>query len=194
MFMYIKYNEPDQRIDNIFASFLKQLAQECDYIPASLVKLYDHHQDRNTSPTLNEVVETLASTLDGYTKVYCVIDALDECNEELRWDLIEKLDQYLPKLRILITSRFLDSIADELSTYERFEVKANKADIELFIDHQIKRNRNLRKLVGKSPTLRDDIKRGVIKTAEDMYVRRASLSLLYLHQAGFFSQDFMSSP
>lgn len=168
MFMYLKYNEPDQTIDNIFASFLKQLAQECDSLPISLVKLYEHHHDRNTSPTLIEILETLSAIVEDYTEVYCVLDALDECTEELRWELLENLDKLQPKLRLLITSRYLDSIAEDLLSYDRFEIKANKADIELFIDHQIKRNKNLRKLVDKSSTLRNDIKKGVIKTAEDM--------------------------
>lgn len=170
MFTYLKYNEPEQTIDNIFSSFLKQLAQDCDPIPPALVELYEHHQDRTTSPTLDELTENLSKMLEGYTKVFCVVDALDECSEELRWELIERLDQFQPKIRLLITSRFLDSIADELSDYERFEIKANKADIELFIDHQIKKNRNLRKLVDKSPTLRNDIKTNVVRTAEDMYL------------------------
>ena len=67
-------------------------------------------------------------------------------------------------------SRFLDSIAEEMEQYDRFEIKANKGDIELFIDRHIKKNRNLRKLVDKSSSLRDDIKISVVRTAEDMWV------------------------
>ncbi|KAL8730751.1 MAG: hypothetical protein Q9166_003821 [cf. Caloplaca sp. 2 TL-2023] len=170
VFMYLKYNEPDQTIDNIFANFLKQLVQESDPIPVPIIKFYEHYLDRHTSPSLSEIVETLASILEDYSQVYCIIDALDECGEELRWELLENLERLQPKLRLLITSRFLDSIAEELPLYERFKIKANKADIELFIDHQIKRNRNLRKLVDRSSTLRDDIKGSVVKTAEDMFL------------------------
>lgn len=51
---------------------------------------------------------------------------------------------------------------------QQFEIRANKADIELFIDYQIRRNRNLRKIVEKSPRLRDDSKDVVFNTAESM--------------------------
>jgi hypothetical protein len=51
--MYLKYNEPEQTLDNIFATFLKLLAQESDSIPPALVELYEYHQDRNTSPTVD---------------------------------------------------------------------------------------------------------------------------------------------
>ena len=57
-----------------------------------------------------------------------------------------------------------------MEQYDRFEIKANKGDIELFIDRHIKKNRNLRKLVDKSSSLRDDIKISVVRTAEDMWV------------------------
>lgn len=59
----------------------------------------------------------------NYSSVLCVVDALDECNETLRWDLIKKLEQLQPKLRLLITSRYFESIAEELKGYERFEIK-----------------------------------------------------------------------
>ncbi|KAL8699529.1 MAG: hypothetical protein Q9201_005957 [Fulgogasparrea decipioides] len=67
-------------------------------------------------------------------------------------------------------SRYLDSIAEELEAYQRFEIRANKPDIELFIEHQIRRNRNLRKIMQRSPSLRDDIKQGVFNTAENMFL------------------------
>lgn len=96
--IYLKYKEPDQSIDNIFASFLKQLTQECDPVHPSLTQMYQYHQDRNTSPSLSEILEALASVLEDYAQVYCVIDALDECHEELRWELLENLEQLQPKL------------------------------------------------------------------------------------------------
>ncbi|KAL8861144.1 MAG: hypothetical protein Q9178_002360 [Gyalolechia marmorata] len=137
-------------------------------IPSDLVSLFERHRDRNTSPTIDEISQALSTVIDTQKEVFCIIDALGECNEDLRWALIEKLETLGPKLRVLITSRYLDSIAEELEGYRRFEIRANKADIELFIDYQIRRNRNLRKIVEKSPSLRDDIKQGVFNTAERM--------------------------
>ncbi|KAL8967442.1 MAG: hypothetical protein Q9197_005429 [Variospora fuerteventurae] len=167
-FVYFRYNETDQTIDNILSSLLKQLLQDSDEIPSDLISLFERHRDRNTSPTIDEISQALSTVIDTQKEVFCIIDALDECNDDLRWALIEKLETLGPKLRVLITSRYLDSIAEELEDYQRFEIRANKADIELFIDYQVRRNRNLRKIVEKSPSLRDDIKQGVFKTAERM--------------------------
>lgn len=167
--VYLKYNEPEQNIDNVLASILKQLAEESSSIPPVLLDLYEYHRDRNTSPAIDEISEALSAIIEHYTSILCVVDALDECSEDLRWDLIEKLEKLQPKIRLLVTSRYLDSIAEELKNFERFEIKANAADIELYIDHQIRKNRNLRRIVEKRPSLRNDLKRGVITTAENMY-------------------------
>ncbi|KAI4169534.1 MAG: hypothetical protein LQ343_005614 [Gyalolechia ehrenbergii] len=173
-FIYFKYNETDQTFENILSSLLKQLLQDSDEMSLDLLSLYERHRDRNTSPTADEMSQALSTMIESHSEVFCIIDALDECNEDLRWALVEKLEMLGPKLHVLITSRFLDSIAEELETYQRFEIRANKADIELFIDYQIRRNRNLRKIVEKSPSLRGDIKQGVFNTAEKMKVTTMS--------------------
>ena len=167
-FIYFKYNETDQTFENILSSLLKQLLQDSEDIPSDLLSLYERHRDRNTSPTIDEISQALSTMIKSHEEVFCIIDALDECNEDLRWELVDKLETLGRNLRVLITSRYLDSIAEELELYQRFEIRANKADIELFIDYQIRRNRNLRKIVEKSPSLRDDIKTGVFNTAENM--------------------------
>ncbi|KAI9721649.1 MAG: hypothetical protein M1828_005016 [Chrysothrix sp. TS-e1954] len=169
-FVYLKYNETDQTLDNVLSSLLKQLLHDVDDIHPRVSGLYEQHRDRNTSLTSEEIFETLLTIIESHEEVFCVIDALDECSEELRWELVEKLEDLGPKLRVLITSRILDSIAEELEAYARVEIRANKADIELFIEHQIRRNRNLRKIVDRSPSLREDIKVGVYNTAQDMFL------------------------
>lgn len=164
-------------MDNLLASLLKQLAQEHDSIPDALLKIYEHHRERNTPPSVDEVFEALSSVIEAYKEVFFIVDALDECPEEVRWGLVEKLQSFQPKVRLMITSRYLDSIAEELADFGQFEIKANKADIELFIDYQIRKNRNLRRTVEKSPTLRRDMKIAVVKTAENMYVAPSAIRM-----------------
>ncbi|KAL8796216.1 MAG: hypothetical protein Q9182_007404 [Xanthomendoza sp. 2 TL-2023] len=170
VFIYFKYNETDQTFDNVLSSLLQQLLQDSEHIAPDLLSLYERHRDRNTSPTTDEISQALSTMIDGHEEVFCVIDAIDECHETLRWELVERLESFGPKFRVLITSRYLDSIAEELESYQRFEIRANKADIELFIEHQIPKNRNLRKIVQRSPSLRDDIKQGVSNSAEHMFL------------------------
>lgn len=166
--IYLKYNEPEQTLGNLLGSLLKQLVQEQKSVPKLLQELYSRHRDQHTSPLIAEVQEALLSLIETYGKVFFVVDALDECSEEIRWGLVEKLRELPNKVQIMITSRVLDNIEEELEDFERLDIKANRADIDLFIDNQISKNVHLRRVVGKSPALRDDIKQAVGKIAEDM--------------------------
>lgn len=103
------------------------------------------------------------------SETFILVDGLDECGEEIRWDLIEQLGQFHDTVHIIITSRYLDSIREELEAFEEFEIKAHRSDIELYIDRQIHKNRNLRRIVQRNPRMRTDVKEGVVKTADNMY-------------------------
>lgn len=166
--LYLRYNDPEQTLENLLASLLKQLAQEQDTVPPLLQGLFEQHRDHNMAPSLEDITTVLTSLIETYTEVFFIVDALDECVDEVRWELLEKL-RLCKKAHLMITSRLLDSIGQELEDFERLEIKANKADLELFIDHRIQKNKNLRKVVEKSSRMRTDIKDAVVRTSEDMY-------------------------
>lgn len=148
---------------------LKQLVEDHDAVPDSLQALYERHCDYKTSPALREIAEALKTTVASHTKTFLIVDGLDECSDEIRWSLVEQLQDFRSTVYIMLTSRFLDHIEEELEDFEQAKIEAHKSDIELFIDRQIRKNRNLQRVVRKNPALRDDIKEGVINTAENMY-------------------------
>lgn len=147
---------------------MKQLVEEQEAVPDLLQALYDRHCDCKTSPSLDSLAKALDSSIKAYTKVFFIVDALDECDEEIRWGLLDQLRKF-EDVHIMITSRILESIEEELDDFEKMEIKAHKSDIELYVDRQIRKNRNLRRMIQKSPALRDDIKEEVVKTAKNMY-------------------------
>ena len=117
--IYLKYNEPDQTVGNLLASLLKQLAQQRKELPSVLVDLYERYNDQSVSASLDDIFETLLLLIKTYTEVYFIVDALDECSDELRWDLVEKLRACTFKARLMITSRFLENINEELDDFSR---------------------------------------------------------------------------
>lgn len=166
--IYLKYNDKGQSLNNLLASLLVQLIQEQTPLSGTVRRLYESYGDYGTNPSLKDISDALSEALDLYTEVFFVVDALDECNDETRWGLVEKLRELLPKARLLILSRFRGDIDEELTEFKRLEIKASKADVEIFIDAQIEQNVNLRRIIQKSPSLRGDIKEGVVKTAKEM--------------------------
>jgi hypothetical protein len=121
-------------------------------------------------PSLSEISASLGSLLCEYQRSFVLVDGLDECSEAMRWSLVEALQGLDSKPSLLFTSRNIDAIGEELIAFERIEIRAHQEDIELYIDQQIRKNRNLRKLVQKNPKVSDDIKQTVFRIADGMCV------------------------
>jgi hypothetical protein len=63
---------------NLFASLLKQPVQERPLLPDVVEALYERHSKRKTHPSFGELSTVLRSVVDSNSKVFFVIDALDE--------------------------------------------------------------------------------------------------------------------
>ncbi|UKZ79072.1 hypothetical protein TrVFT333_006823 [Trichoderma virens FT-333] len=79
---YIYFNfwqQEEQTVEDLFASLLKQLARGQSSLPASVKDLYNHHKRKGTQPSLDKISKVLQSVIGVYSRVFIVIDALDEC-------------------------------------------------------------------------------------------------------------------
>ncbi|KAK0727687.1 hypothetical protein B0T26DRAFT_799627 [Lasiosphaeria miniovina] len=167
--VYLKYNEPDQTVDTLLGSILKQLVQDSNVLDQTIRDLYEHQGQRNAAPSLHSITLLLQKKAETYKQTFLVIDGLDECEEETRWDLLEQVNN-IPGISLMVTSRHLSSIEEEVENFVRIEIKASKVDIELFIEYQVQRNRNLRRMILRNPQLKEDIKLAVVKTAQSMFL------------------------
>jgi hypothetical protein len=166
--LYIKFNEPQQTLVNLVGSLVQQLVRDLCSIPAALQELYDRHALHDSRPLLIDVARLLPLVADQFGTFYVVVDDIDECSEDVRSGLLESLRLLPSKLRLLVTSRSLASIRDELADFKQLEITANRADMELFVDHKIRKCSRLLKMVQKSPALRTELKETIARTAEKM--------------------------
>lgn len=150
--IYLKYNDPDQTTANVIASLLAQLLQKYGSIPTSLLQLYDRHQAYRSLPLYTELEDEFLLLIDAFDKVF----------------VVGMFQRFQAQVSLMVTSRFLDSIHEELVGFEQLEIRAHRADIELFIDAQIQKDRNLAASVRRRPELRAEVKKAVLQNAEDM--------------------------
>lgn len=100
-----------QDVEGLLASLLMQIARNLGALPEPLLELYRRHQSRNperpTPPTTDELLGVLIGILRLETKIFIVIDALDECKQIYllleTWCAI--FDQSESSCRFLLTSR-----------------------------------------------------------------------------------------
>jgi Cdc6-like AAA superfamily ATPase len=70
--------QQEQRPTDLLASILKQLIQGLPSLPDSVMTLYKRHKDKRTRPSFDEISKVLLSIVVDYSRVFIVIDALDE--------------------------------------------------------------------------------------------------------------------
>lgn len=69
----------EHRVDALLANLLKQLSQARPCPPESVVALRDKHKRMRTRPSCEELSEAIHCVAPTYSRVFIVVDALDEC-------------------------------------------------------------------------------------------------------------------
>ena len=139
-FIYCNYKEQaEQTVSSLAASLLKQMVQDRDAISDNVKSLYKRHHRRSTRPTLDRLTNVLISEIKTYSKVFVVVDALDECREDdaTRARLLEVLRSLPGNVNLMVTSRNLPSIARDFGGTKRLHIRAKDDDIRAYIEDRI---------------------------------------------------------
>ena len=164
-FIYFNHKENPSAVD-LLASILKQILQQGTTISAAVRDLYAKHTERDTRPTLAEISDLLVAESQTVSKMYMVVDALDECQAETNTkDKVLAALQRLPNLHLLVTSRPHMDISQNFSVVW-LPIKADNRDIAAFIRTRLEENRNLKRYVKED--LKETLIKKVIKKADGM--------------------------
>jgi hypothetical protein len=132
-----------QKIDDLMASLLKQLAQGQSSLPGSIKDLYDKHKTKRTWPLLDEILRVLQSVAKMYSRAFIIVDALDECQEsdDSRAIFLSELFslQTRHEVNIFATSRHIPQITNQFNGSVRLEILAHKEDVRKYLDVRISR-------------------------------------------------------
>jgi Cdc6-like AAA superfamily ATPase len=132
-FLYCVYKRQDnQKVGNLLASLLGQLAVQQSMVPKSIRELYDKHR-KGEKPRLSqdEIHEELCSIIKTYSRTFIVIDALDECKTD---SIYNELLSEIYKLqegsdtRLMVTFR-PSVVLERPSGVTELEIRAHKGDI-----------------------------------------------------------------
>jgi hypothetical protein len=143
--IYCNYKDQiTQTVFNLVASLLKQILQDSSVTSGNVISFYDRHRDRDARPTLEDLVKTLESEIRMYSKVFIVVDALDEyaeneCTEGsgTRADLLRVLQYLGETVNLMVTSRDLPSIARLLQRTKHLYICAVDQDVRKYVEARI---------------------------------------------------------
>ncbi|KAK6343369.1 hypothetical protein TWF730_010960 [Orbilia blumenaviensis] len=171
-FLYCAYAERNfQTIDQLIGSLIRQLLQTVE-TPKSLSKLYKSYKESNTPPSIIELREELCSTIKLFSKVYIIVDALDECDDtnKTRSSLLSHLLGLSSNVQIFFTSRPLEAMEGVLRDAIHFRVTAQEGDMRMYIGTRVKEETHLANLCAANPGLEDEILDRIIAKVDGMFL------------------------
>lgn len=153
----------------LLESFLKQFISRHGTISENVRQLYELHSRRKTRPSFREVCQMLSHEIKRHTRVFIVVDALDECSEDdgNRRTLVSQLKalQENCNINLLITSRFILNTTQEWMHAAQLEIRASDEDVQRYIEGQVFR---LARCVTRNKSLQEAIEDSVIQAVGGM--------------------------
>ncbi|KAF7885212.1 hypothetical protein EAF00_011030 [Botryotinia globosa] len=161
----------DQKIDDLLLSLLKQLSGYQPLMPGAVKDMFDLHSRRQTRPSTEEVSSTLKSIINSYSKVFIVVDALDECQmaDGCRMKFLSEVFHLHEtcQLSLFATSRHIPDIEKKFDGSMQLEIRASDKDVERYLDGRILQ---LPGYVRQSTELQNEIKIGIVKAVDGMFL------------------------
>jgi hypothetical protein len=192
-YLYCNFQQQnEQKLTDLFLSLLKQLVQEQPSIPLGVETLHNNHKDKGTRPSFEEISKALDSVIADYSKVFILVDALDECQDSdggRKKFLTEMFNlQVKTKINLFATSRFILDIEKAFDGSISLEIRAREDDVQRYLEGRMLQ---LPSFVSRNVGLQEEIKNAIMKAVDGMY---ASYNIIRPKQAndlGFSSHSFI---
>jgi hypothetical protein len=193
--VYLNHKETEaQSPSNVLAAIWRQLILEQPLSP-TVEHLYAKHREQRTRPSLDDTYAALYSTASHLSRVFIVVDALDEYPEEQRDTLLQQLSALGPRVSLMVTSRPHINIKHTISNFETIEIRAAKDDIRQYLDGQIKKSQRLSRHVRSAPDVRQALESRIVEGSDGMWVKTQSTDRSDSPvPSGFYSPSYISIP
>ena len=171
-YIYCNFRRYDeQKAVDLLASLLKQLSQSMSSLLGPVKVLYDKHKHTRIRPSLEEIVRALESVAASYSRVYVVVDAIDECqasNDCRKRFLSEIFDlQAKSGVNLFVSARFAPVVTVSFYRSASWEFRVSGEDVKRYLDGHMDR---LPGFVGRNSALQEEIKRAISIAVDGMCV------------------------
>jgi hypothetical protein len=129
---------------------------------------YNRSSKKGSRPTSDEWSGLLHAEVRRFSEVFIVVDALDECSNDVRDNFLGEIQRLQSTVHILITSRLISSIETELSKGLQTEIKASDGDVKQYLETRIQNESRLACLLRGDAELQATIVESIVKNAKGM--------------------------
>jgi hypothetical protein len=171
IYIYCSY-KAQYSVLQLLEALLKQLAFR-RLTSNSMDLLQKEYMGRRSRPSLGTLAAVLKAEIETYSRVFIIIDALDECfPEQVQADLLETIHSLTitPHAKVMVTSRYIPSIKSAIHAGITLEITAMETDVRSHVEARIYNNNTLKRLVTKAPSMAEKVISTVVEKAQGMYV------------------------
>ena len=193
-YVYCNYRlQYEQRAEDLLINLLKQLSQERSSLPDSVKDLYDRHKAKRTRPLFEEISKALLSVATLYSRVFIVVDALDECqaSDGCRSTFLRGIFNLQAKCgaNLFATSRLIPEISEQFEGSTSLQIRASEEDVRRYLDGRMSQ---LPTFIGRNSYLQERIKTEIVGAVDGMYVHPQLSPRFILISLGSYLHNFTS--
>jgi hypothetical protein len=171
-YIYCTYQakKEEQKTEKLVLSLLKQLIQAQAEIPPDILAIYRGLSKKGRGPSLDQGIAMLKLAIKHMSKVYIILDALDEYHVSDRSNYTTFLTHVLEiqvavPFGLLATSRPIAEISSRFSGAHNIEIRAQETDITKYIDTEMSK---LLCPLEDDQDLQDEIRKEVLRASDGM--------------------------
>ncbi|KAL4939348.1 hypothetical protein BDV06DRAFT_225090 [Aspergillus oleicola] len=169
-YLYCSFRRrPTQTFRDLLASLVRQLVQRDSAIPDCVKETYSRSRNRKIQPTVTELLQFLQAMSAQLSRVFIVVDALDECESTARESLLAAIhslqDRY--NVNFLATSRYIPDTIAAFESCPSLEIRATMEDVWRYLRSQLSR---LPSFVARNKELQCEIIAEVSKAVGGMFL------------------------
>ena len=180
--LYCDFQDQEkQTAANMIGALIKQLVNALKFVPTEIEEAFKRAEREvgGRGLQVSEALKLLRVALAPVRRTFICIDALDECQDKHRFDLLTSLhsaSQASPDVRLLITGRpHIRSVVEKdlPAGTQVIPISPNSEDIREYLEMELRRDSDSETM---SPALKADIMKRIPEKIPDAYVMTSATS------------------
>ena len=174
-YFYCDYKDTaTQQAANIVKSMVKHAAIQNRQSYKNLQLFLERHKQDgtlNSAPSISNMTDVMLKMIGHYDCFYVVIDALDECPDDHRHevlDILKTINTKASNTRVIYTSREETDIKQAFDEFKSVRITANMSDLQLYVASEIEMRTSSGRLKIKHSEVKEKIINKLTHEADGM--------------------------
>jgi Cdc6-like AAA superfamily ATPase len=165
-FIYLDFKQQFELVQ-LLGSILRQLAADHSSALDSIKKLHDTCKAQPREAYIHEVRDILHCIVPSFSRLFIVVDALDEAEHHLGEVLLDEVLRVQQEhgANVFVTSRHIPDIERQFEGARKLEIRAADEDVWNYVDSYMTK---LPRFVRQSPELQEETRTEIVKAIDGM--------------------------